>query len=581
MHMGLPKRDLDSKSMGSEYDPHKRQRISGPSKVLHVRALPPMCSEQELVSVCSLYGSVVKVLLLQGKNQAFVEMGTIDAAQAVLGHFSQGGLLRGKLIYMQFSGRQHITVASPQRGPASGYINMAGSFGGGFGGGMEDFSGYGTIQGGGGTSYGTSSTPDQPPNYILIVTIINARLAVTLDNIYEVFKPYGEVKKIITFVKAENFKALVQMGTVESAKQAKIHLEGKDMFQGCCTLRIGFSKLQDLNVKQNNAKSRDFTVLPYGTSVDSMGGIAALAGLGGTGSFNPYSQAAQPPYMMQGHLGMGVSGYPVMGGGDLHGYSGLDGHTTAGTPGSVLLVNNLPNGVTCDNLFILFGVYGDVQRVKILFQKRETALVQLASPAQAQQARQNLNDVKVLGAELKINTSKYADIQMPRGDQKDAEEDLTKDYSKSPIHRFSRHRGSRNLKNVYPPSQVLHLSNIADGTTEEELRTLFSTGAGAVKVQMFKNSRNMAFAAMPSLEEAVMGLIRLHNYKINDKYLRVSFSNKDPDAVENSDQPGASLTSDTPMEGYAGPSGPSGDAGEGAAAEDTEGGGDLPMSTSD
>lgn len=34
--------------------------------------------------------------------------------------------------------------------------------------------------------------------------------------------------------------------------------------------------------------------------------------------------------------------------------------------------------------FIVLGVYGDVQRVKILFNKKDNALIQYAEPAQAQ-----------------------------------------------------------------------------------------------------------------------------------------------------------------------------------------------------
>jgi polypyrimidine tract-binding protein 1 len=44
----------------------------------------------------------------------------------------------------------------------------------------------------------------------------------------------------------------------------------------------------------------------------------------------------------------------------------------AGAGNSVLLVSNLnPEIVTPQSLFILFGVYGDVQRVKILFNKEK------------------------------------------------------------------------------------------------------------------------------------------------------------------------------------------------------------------
>ena len=40
--------------------------------------------------------------------------------------------------------------------------------------------------------------------------------------------------------------------------------------------------------------------------------------------------------------------------------------------------------ISADALFTLFGVYGDVQRVKILYNKRHTALVQMTNHQQAQ-----------------------------------------------------------------------------------------------------------------------------------------------------------------------------------------------------
>lgn len=36
-------------------------------------------------------------------------------------------------------------------------------------------------------------------------------------------------------------------------------LDGQNIYNGCCTLRISFSKLTSLKVKYNNEKSRDFT----------------------------------------------------------------------------------------------------------------------------------------------------------------------------------------------------------------------------------------------------------------------------------------------------------------------------------
>ena len=50
------------------------------------------------------------------------------------------------------------------------------------------------------------------------------------------------------------------MGALESAVAARQALDGKDLFQGCCHLSVNFSSRSTLTVKQNSAKSRDFTV---------------------------------------------------------------------------------------------------------------------------------------------------------------------------------------------------------------------------------------------------------------------------------------------------------------------------------
>ena len=42
----------------------------------------------------------------------------------------------------------------------------------------------------------------------------------------------------------------------------------------------------------------------------------------------------------------------------------------------ILIVSNLPIGITPDVIFRLFSLYGNVYKVKIMFKKRDTALVE-------------------------------------------------------------------------------------------------------------------------------------------------------------------------------------------------------------
>jgi len=192
---------------------------------------------------------------------------------------------------------------------------------------------------------------------------------------------------------------------------------------------------------------------------------------------------------------------------------------------SVLLVSNLNESTTTtDALFTLFGVYGDVIRVKILFNKKDNALVQMSEPAQAQLAQTYLDKVKLNGRVIRVTQSKHQLVQMPKEGQHDA--GLTKDYSNSSLHRFKK-PGSKNYGNIYPPSATLHLSNIPQGVTEDDIRSAFAreTSCQVIAFKFFPKDRKMALIQLQSIDDAIQALIAMHNYQLSESsHLRVSFS---------------------------------------------------------
>ena len=87
------------------------------------------------------------------------------------------------------------------------------------------------------------------------------------------------------------------------------------------------------------------------------------------------------------------------------------GHPNQLSSSCVLLVSNLEeNSTQCDHLFTLFGVYGDVHRVKILFNKKDTALIQMAEPHQALLAMNHLDKVKLWGKAMRVMPSKHTQV---------------------------------------------------------------------------------------------------------------------------------------------------------------------------
>jgi len=208
------------------------------------------------------------------------------------------------------------------------------------------------------------------------------------------------------------------------------------------------------------------------------------------------------------------------------------GQAHPGVPGSmipsgpVLLVSNIDEQLAIpEALFTLFGVFGDVIRVKILFNKKDNALIQMADAAQAQVAQGYLDKQRIYGKIIRVTRSKHQLVQMPRdGNQSDA--GLTKDFVNSPLHRF-KIPGSRNYLNIYPPSNTLHISNIPAIVDESHLSKAFKEQCGFdfTSFKFFPKDRKMALMKFGSTEHATIALIKMHNFQISEENnLRVSFS---------------------------------------------------------
>ncbi|XP_022242064.1 polypyrimidine tract-binding protein 1-like isoform X1 [Limulus polyphemus] len=484
------------------------RNLNKPSRVVHVRNIPMEAMETDIINLGIPFGRITNVLLLKGKNQAFLEMADETAATSMVNYYNNSGtpIIRGRTVYVQFS--NHKELKTDNAHPGSQISTQA------------------ALQA---AQALTSETDTQGgPNTVLRVIVDNQIYPITLDVLYQIFSRVGKVLKIITFTKNNTFQALIQYPDVITAQAAKLSLDGQNIYNACCTLRIDYSKLTNLNVKYNNDKSRDFTnpTLPTGDiGLDSLGFGGAMSMMGSPFAGLPSLGAPlTAAYSAAAGLPLGAFALPPAVASATFGLAGfrLPGQQSFG--GCVLLVSNLNEEmVTPDALFTLFGVYGDVIRVKILFNKKDNALVQMSEPHQAQLALTNLDKIKVYGKEIRVNPSKHQLVQMPKEGQPDA--GLTKDFTSSPLHRFKK-PGSKNYQNIYPPSATLHLSNIPASVTEEDIKTAFQdTGGSVVAFKFFPKDRKMALIQMGSVEESVIALIKMHNYQLADSsHLRVSFS---------------------------------------------------------
>uniref|UniRef100_A0A2K6RS49 RRM domain-containing protein n=1 Tax=Rhinopithecus roxellana TaxID=61622 RepID=A0A2K6RS49_RHIRO len=370
-----------------------------------------------------LFGKVANLLMLKGKNQAFIEMSTEEAANTMVNYYtSVTPVLRSQPIYIQFSNHKGLK---------------------------------------------TDSSPNQaqdPP--------------VALDVLHQIFSKFGTLLKTITFIKNNQFQALLQYADPENAQRVKLSLDWQNTYNACHSLCIDFPKLISLNVKYNNDKSQDYHTR-HGR---------------GLRSFSSQHPQSLVPLAIPSAAAAAAAGRIAIPG-------------LAGAGNSVLLVGNLnPERVTPQSLvlFILFSNYGYVQCVKILFNKKENALLKMADDNQPPELAQ-------------------AARELPREGRKD--QGLTKDYGNLALHRFKK-PGFKNFQNIFLPSATVHLSNIPPSVSEEYLKVLSSSHGGVIKrLKFFQKDRKMALIQMRCVEEAVQAPVDLHNHHVwENHHPGVSFS---------------------------------------------------------
>ena len=187
---------------------------------------------------------------------------------------------------------------------------------------------------------------------------------------------------------------------------------------------------------------------------------------------------------------------------------------------NVVFLHNMDQRTTPDMVFNLFSLYGNVLRVKIFFKKRDMGLVQFEDHQQAVTAKNNLHNIPLLGQNLLVSISRNSFINMPSSEKKAA---LCKDYANSPFHRY-KIAGSKNFQNMFPPSCVLHLSNLSDNMNEQFFINLFAEQADLVAFKYIGEGRRMALVKFKTVEDAVLVLVQHHNHNINGRFLKIAFS---------------------------------------------------------
>jgi hypothetical protein len=342
-----------------------------------------------------------------------------------------------------------------------------------------------------------SSIECNPPNRILLLTVTNIVYPVTVEVISLIFAKYGGLEKTIIFNRGNVVQVLVQLQDLAISNICRNDLDGQNIYAGCNTLKVQFSLMTELDVKSNTDRAFDFT------KSRNSGDF--------TSKKSTWEEQLQPEYPSLHQTRYDAIHQP---------------EATGFSSPCVLKVSGINELETSpDHLAALFAIYGNVLRVKCC---GDQATVEMQHQSQCISAQQYLACIKLHG---KMMTLEIAD----RFSLQESEYARSKDFASQPL-LYARHKAGKSLK-LYPPSISLHISNMPDATTEEELLTLLVTVGGEIRhVRFLDEQRHIAIAVCTSVENAIETLVRSHGLVIGMKSstprpIRVGFGHQPMDPV--------------------------------------------------
>ncbi|XP_028396801.1 heterogeneous nuclear ribonucleoprotein L-like [Dendronephthya gigantea] len=518
-----------------------------PSRVIHCRAVADGTKETDLIGVLQPFVNVNNVTLLPKIRQALVEFEDIDSAVALV-RFAQGNpiVLLGRQMYVNFSKSQEIKRDKIPSG-----------------------------------HYPVPMSPQSPGEQdicgnILLLTIMNALYSIDVNVISHVCSPYGNVLKIVIFHK-NGLQCLVEFDSIESAEQAKLHLNGQDIYPGCCTLKVEYSRAKKLNVYKNDEETWDFTqdnnecitgdcgssnVLAPLNTMSMPGGQLPISNdaLAKISAFPTVHSILSKLSVLQGSSGvsgdstscdpMSTSLTPGMDNSDLAGLfpsvpnspGGLSPLSLApqsvigsgqtilnpdGGLGCVLMVYGLhPERMNCDRLFNLFCLYGNVIKIKFLTNKPGVAMIQMSDKMASEMIIKNLNGLELFDCKLVIAFSKHPYIAgSSTVNTLNDGTPATVTYTENRNNRFKYIPEGRAFSltlylGYQPPTRMLHFFNAPRNCTLDRLKDVFLTSGAESPIRGTFFSKGSAKSSsglleMPRVQSAAEAVVLVNHVTIN------------------------------------------------------------------
>ncbi|KAJ8044329.1 Heterogeneous nuclear ribonucleoprotein L [Holothuria leucospilota] len=477
-------------------EPHK----AGPSRVVLVGGLSN-AMENDLVEAMQHFGQISYIKMVPRKGEALVEFEDIESGKAcveyVQAHPNNIINVAGNPAFFDFYGRQRI--------PRPGEVEME---------------------------------EDGTPNRVILITVTFPKYPIDVHVIQKVTEKFGNVLRVV-MIRKNGVQAMVEYPFIEGATEAKVKLNGRDIYSGCCTLKIEYARPKTLTVHKNDSETYDFTS-PTPQPQHAGRGPALLDDPPEPLHNGPTVRRGPPPgryggprrgqyqgfqehgFQQQGFRG-GPRGMQQYDDYDQYGGGSHDQYALQPTPQN--MPNQVGNGshvvmvygmdqhkMNCDRLFNLLCLYGNVWKVKFMKSKPGCAMVEMGDPYMVGRAISNLSNIQFFDKTIQLAFSIQQYLASPpvAGELPDGTPAF-KDFSKNRNNRFMTEQAAAKNR-IQRPGTVLHFYNAHPESTSETIKELF-VNAGAeppIAVKLFEAKSEHSLTGLVEFgdrSKAIEGLV--------------------------------------------------------------------------
>ena len=418
---------------------------------------------------------------------------------------------------------------------------------------------------------------------IVLTTVYNEKIEINVHSVYDIFKEFGAIRKIIIF-KKKNYQVFIEFESADDAfffKQALHNINYKGFF----FLKIQFTQKKELIVNGNNLYEFDFNasknklpplLLSHSKSTivglrtpDAQRPIFGSSGRPGLPSMplqlskahsthpfgqslvfpstEPFSQLNNPLNSSTPLLNTRTQSQSqskneniITSLKDLDLTTPHDLQFTDDSPYGTfdLLVSNVNPSIKHKPLFNLFSLYGNIEQIT-LDPLHNTATITYDKELSQYAASFYLNNTVLFGNTITITVMKEPAPKEP----------ITKSYVFNPKHQspvsqnvqpesdttntvtYGRKKSNSSespssQKSMNKPNSVLYIFNISQLIALESIKSLFENFEKVNHMQYLDENRNTAIAYFENTEGAVKTLCMFSNITLLDKTLKMNFASE-------------------------------------------------------